>query len=435
MYTIKRSLKMFHLFVHFNPKHKMINMKRNSSSFIEKIAFVYLLFFLLYSCRNPQRPEQELNTQSASTGNEILQIDPRTFTQTDFLLSEIADDINYIPLDNGIPLGAIGSLKFINNSIYLSVNGMHLLKFDRTGKKPMPIGKEGRGPGEYFFCASYTVDPKTENIYILGKKDALMVYSPLGKFIREFQLPQCTDGSLFHSIEFINSDIFLAQYVALGRSQYNWMIIDTTGNMISKKPNFLPPFESRTGQFGGVNKFKDRINYWDIYNDTVFTISQDNSFKPAAIFPPGNYRRRQEDIKVSSPKQYMDEVSKICMTLNLIETENFWVYKYRFNLYGVAFIDKRSKITKASLHPTETWGINNDIDMGPVFLPEAYLYENGNEYIVGIVPSYKIIEHSASATFKASTPKDPDKKKQLEKMANSLEETDNPVLILVKLKK
>jgi hypothetical protein len=73
--------------------------------------------------------------------------------------------------------------------------------------------------------------------------------------------------------------------------------------------------------------------------------------------------------------------------------------------------------------------------MGPVFLPEAYLYENGNEYIVGIVPSYKIIEHSASATFKASTPKDPDKKKQLEKMANSLEETDNPVLILVKLKK
>ena len=40
----------------------------------------------------------------------------------------------------------------------------------------------------------------------------------------------------------------------------------------------------------------------------------------------------------------------------------------------------------------------------------------------------------ASETFKNSTPKYPEKKEELEKLAASLDENDNPVLILVKLK-
>ncbi len=37
--------------------------------------------------------------------------------------------------------------------------------------------------------------------------------------------------------------------------------------------------------------------------------------------------------------------------------------------------------------------------------------------------------------FKRSQPRYPEKKKELEKLANSLQETDNPVLMLVRLKK
>lgn len=36
--------------------------------------------------------------------------------------------------------------------------------------------------------------------------------------------------------------------------------------------------------------------------------------------------------------------------------------------------------------------------------------------------------------FKTSTPKFPEKKKELEKLAYSLDENDNPVLMFVKLK-
>jgi hypothetical protein len=42
--------------------------------------------------------------------------------------------------------------------------------------------------------------------------------------------------------------------------------------------------------------------------------------------------------------------------------------------------------------------------------------------------------HVASESFKNSTPKYPEKKRELEKLAVSLKETDNPVLVLVKMK-
>ncbi len=47
---------------------------------------------------------------------------------------------------------------------------------------------------------------------------------------------------------------------------------------------------------------------------------------------------------------------------------------------------------------------------------------------------YELKQYVESDAFKNSTPKYPEKKKQLEQLANSLNENDNPVLMLVKLK-
>ncbi|HPI69015.1 MAG TPA: hypothetical protein PL003_07320 [Bacteroidales bacterium] len=44
------------------------------------------------------------------------------------------------------------------------------------------------------------------------------------------------------------------------------------------------------------------------------------------------------------------------------------------------------------------------------------------------------MNHSKSETFKNIQPVYPEKKKEFEKLADSLKETDNPVLVLVRLK-
>ena len=77
-------------------------------------------------------------------------------------------------------------------------------------------------------------------------------------------------------------------------------------------------------------------------------------------------------------------------------------------------------------------GITNDIDGGPNILP---LSSRNDNTIIALVDALQFKKHIASETFKNSKPEYPEKKKELMKFAESLKDTDNPVLVLVKLNK
>ncbi len=79
-------------------------------------------------------------------------------------------------------------------------------------------------------------------------------------------------------------------------------------------------------------------------------------------------------------------------------------------------------------------GITNDIDGGPPFPPFYYFQGKGEEILIGWIHAFSLKTHVESEAFKNSNPKYPEKKKQIEKLAASLDENDNPVLMLVKLK-
>ena len=82
-------------------------------------------------------------------------------------------------------------------------------------------------------------------------------------------------------------------------------------------------------------------------------------------------------------------------------------------------------------HQIEPTGIENDIDGGINFMPR---YAVNDSLLVTWFEAYELKMYVASETFKNSTPKHPQKKKELEELAASLDENDNPVLMLVKLK-
>ncbi len=77
-------------------------------------------------------------------------------------------------------------------------------------------------------------------------------------------------------------------------------------------------------------------------------------------------------------------------------------------------------------------GITNDIDGGPNINFKTAKDENT---VISWINAFELKAHVASDAFKNSTPKYPEKKRELEKLANSLTEQDNPVLMLVSLKK
>ena len=77
-------------------------------------------------------------------------------------------------------------------------------------------------------------------------------------------------------------------------------------------------------------------------------------------------------------------------------------------------------------------GIENDFDGGMNFFPDTQINDST---LLMVIQPFELKEYIASDEFRKSTPKYPEKKKALEKLASSLDENDNPVLMLVKLKK
>ena len=375
-----------------------------------------------------------LNPACKSSDNYLYQFDPRTLSENKITLSEIADEVTYVPLDNSLPLGEIINIEFINNAIYLASKDIGILVFDSEGKFVRKIGSIGRGPGEYLYCNNFSADEQTATVYVLDKGDIIKVYSRYGQFIRSFSLQEY--GDMIDAIKFHDSKLFVTYALQFGNAKYEWIVFDSFGNVIKKKDREVPMFNANSGGKEAICKFESRIYYWNNYSDTVFSILPDLSEEPSFVISPGEHRIPKSNLSLEQVQHWN------YMEINTIfETARFHVIRYFYNKPAILLFDKRNEdsflIYLEYDRKTGEFlsGIVNDFDGGPWFIPECYFSEMGREYMVGIIYPYQIKILVSSSEFINSIPRYPEKKKELEKLANSLKETDNPVLVLVRLKK
>jgi hypothetical protein len=387
-----------------------------------KSKYLILIAFLVLSCKSPEK--------------NLYQFDPRTLKENIITLSEIADDITYIPLDNSMPMGLIYNPRyFVNNSIYLSTMNSGILVFDKKGKLIRKIGVFGRGPGEYTYCYYFTVDDKNETVYVLDSK-IIKVYSKSGNFLRSFSLNE--NGSSFDAIEFSNSKLFLQNSIQYEDTRYEWIVLDTLGNLVKTKRRTDQPFSVNWSAGGGMYKLENRIYSWNPWRDTIFSILPDLSNEPSFLFAPWENR---------VPRSMITDISQF-QTFNtpnsVFETNNYLLCGYTYNKkIGLALIDKKIKKSYLTyLEPgphsygtTLIGGIFNDFDAGVRFQPENYYEEKNREYIISLINPIDIKARVKTNEFKRSQPKYPEKKKELEQLATSLKEIDNQILMIVKLKK
>jgi hypothetical protein len=374
-----------------------------------------------------------------SQNDELFKFDPRNLEENNISLSQIADSISYIPFDNSFLMGQVHTnFQFTGNSIYFSVTYEGIFEFGRDGKFIRKIGSIGRGPGEYITYINFSVDNKRGLIYVLdnlNKSSPIKVYSKEGKFVKSIPLPEYIDN--IGTSELFSSKLVIFYNMPFKNSKYNWIVFDTLGKVIKKKVRSIPEVLSGWSGSIGTYKFKNNLGYWDTYNDTVFSISPDLTYKASFIISPGEHRAPLSII--SDPhmlQQYM-------LINNIFETEQFIEITYYYKNPFVLLLEKKTNkiyllkldIVGNGMGTHRIGGIQNDLDGGPAFIPRNYFEENGSEYMVGLLYPYQIKSVVLSNEFKNTVPKIPEKKKELEKLANSLKETDNPVLMLVRLKK
>jgi hypothetical protein len=307
---------------------------------------------------------------------------------------------------------------------------IHVFRYD--GSFVARIGTVGRGPNEFTFVHDVDIDKKSQFIYLVdGWRKKFFVYSERGEFIRTFQVPL----SAASEFKIIDSKILCYNRNHLGNIENSFVLMDTLGGIIKNFPNRYPFINKHSiygaGQENLFYRFNNLLFKKEVYSDTIY-LFDGRDFKPHLIIDVGD---RLLTPKARSEFDGMYLAKNYITPLNLFEFGDYIYYEftYEFKIYGddvCGFIGSKKAGFQAFINPKQ--GFVNDLDGGPNIWPKTIKDDNT---IIGMVNALQLKSHVASEAFKNSTPKFPEKKKELEKLAKSLKETDNPVLMLVRLKK
>ena len=305
--------------------------------------------------------------------------------------------------------------------------------FRADGSFIKKIGTKGRGPNEYVMIHDLDVDLKDKYVYLVDASlNKFNVYSKKGDFIRAFHIP--LHGS---PITFRISDGNILCYSDnhLGKVENSFVLMDTTGKIIKNYPNIYPAIKGNKSAFGFVHEnlfysFNDRLFKKEVFSDTVF-VFENMEFKPHVIIDVGE-RLMTQKARLEFDGFYL--MKNFINPLNLFEFGDYIFYGFGYEAvpyevdkkYGFIGSLKNDFQTLIDLHQ----GLVDDLAGGPNLLP---ITVKDDYTVISLVDALKLKTYVESKEFKNSKPKYPEKKNDLEKLANSLKETDNPVLILLKL--
>lgn len=366
---------------------------------------------------------------SSNQSGNIQVIDPMKFVEKKIMISDIAEEISYIPINNNILLNYVSALEICDNLLFAFVGKEGLLAFNKKGEFINRIGRTGNGPGEYRYGFMYTLDRTNKKIYIYNKTKILK-YTFQGNFLGE--IPVNCEEHNFREIVFSNNRLYLYEGINLGYAKYSWVEIDTLGNVLKSKYNQIEKFASKHYCLGNKqDSFNHIVYYWNQIGDTIFKIG-DGNISPEYLFAKGDFR--------------FPQTKKDNYTAYFYPIKIFFTKKYLFTFYDYnsehcnGIYDKSADIfyTVNKSSDKVEWmepGIINDFDGGLPLVPVSYYCnKNDEEFIAGIINPFQLIAYVASDKFKNTIPKFPEKKNDLIKLANSLKENDNPLLMLMKLK-
>lgn len=354
-------------------------------------------------------------------------------------ISDIASDVRYIPLEtNDEYLVSRKPEYYFSDSLIFVSSDNRLLVFDYTGKFIRQIGKPGRGPGEIDLIAFISILEKEQIVIVQTNwSRKLMYFSFDGTFIKSISRPP----DVFR-IRVLNMNQNLFYYACqIGIEEYLYLLSNEKGDTISTVNNHFK-WENNTGITGmvGYDAFRPFYNYQNqifvksMYNDTVYTVLN-NKITPAYFVDLGKYRLPDE-LRPEPPQtilKFRRENAKYFFSSVMeaggkvfIKTQN---YKGLINK-NIIYDRETHKGSFLVDNFNEPSGFINDWDGGLNFWPDKSI--NDKEIFMSITPL--TLKTMLKEKFINRTAHFEDKKQSFKLMVEKLEESDNPVLMIVKLK-
>ena len=387
-------------------------------------TYVMFLFATVACNKHDQLRKNKLETIDLDKGLGNIQ---------EIVLSQIATDIQYIPLETNEEclITTVSQIfTFKDKIIVFDDRQKNIYLFEATGKFLRTIGKKGVGPGEYNEAFRVSFNDKDSTILVKDREN--IFYGLDGNFIRK--------RDMFPEMGQIN---FLGDYIvfSFGRPDFvfndNFQIaicdkdFNVQNRLISRK------YENITleneGKFMGnmmnhLQYFSDTLSYWEYKYDTIFRIPDKNTCFPRYTF---KYSRKQS---FSEHK----EGSQARVIEKLFETKSF-IFLQLFDPSGnsvesidneMIYLKSNKEIVTLKFHDNIR-GILNDIDGGLQVLPRKSL-KDGRIY--SSFSAFNLKKQLKEEPYKNIRPLNLDKQKELLEILNNSKMEDNPVIMIINLK-
>lgn len=387
-----------------------------------------LLFITIYSCNNKQkdRSSQQLKKEFDV---KTISIDPKSNHKLNLSNKFEVVDLIFLESNKNCFIGNIDKLRYFDGKYYMfeQFGSRKALCFSDKGKFLFQIGAIGRAENEYVTLRDFNINQWKDRIEIYDiNRDIIKYYDFNGKYIGN-----CKVKRKARNYAIVDS----MHYAFFNDGKYD----DLPYNIfIAPQKSFevLYPGVSFQGErdiMNNVNPFYESENgvlFAFSLNDTIFSVTSQGA-QPKYILDFGK-DRIPESVLGKDMKEIVKFVSDNTVSgfvSHLVENTKYISISYTYQIPN----ENTVFISKDKLNVLNLFEPINDINYLPFKAPHCTI----GDFFVSVIPAYEILD--TYIEMEKQYEEDPEiinmeAYTNLKKIAGKLNENDNPVLMVYKMK-
>ena len=393
-----------------------------------RISLIILSIFLIvfHSCNSKSAKDSQRDVQIQLPEREFYDFKIRDhLNQTgELLLSTIANEIRYIPLETTPTclLSRCRRVEIFNNHIYVA-DTKALYKFDMDGSFIQQIGKNGNGPGEYGSVLWFNFIDSTNEIvlysYPTGRINIHDAAS--GKFKRSFRLDIEPCGVIEFPPGKLSFFTWNTKPSGNQSSRSEIYICNLEGNIIDSIPDERIP---HTGNIRGPARYyvrNESLHYMDYFQDTLFSLSENAVKESYASFGLKNkVNATQMELKIQPGDIGFPDYLYISGRV-LEKEESLYITVEKGFGFQIQLESFKFFFNKTSGQIVNCTSVINDLDNGMPFWPKS-VYKDS--VLIDFYPAIEFLEY-----FQTNF-SDSERSDDLNDLINRVNVNDNPIVIL-----
>ena len=383
---------------------------------MQQVISALSLLIVLLSCQSQK--------EVSFSEDKLPVIDLNGPNLNDFDFNELVQDIQYLPLETkeGNVVGEVRKIFKTEDYIFITDREQNIFIFSASGKYINSFNEKGKGPEEYLSVSDLLYDENEKQILILtgGKPKKLIYYDLNGNYIdsKSFDLR----GMDFTFLSNNKAVLYVPTKMNETNPLLNTLALVTLNegddnDFLSTNYETGFPEKSPWLVAGNLSRsFENELIYKEPFNDTIYQVQNDSVLTPRLVIDAGDREEKPSDYVTMEAYRSM-EGKKILWFVPYF-LENYYCITFHEDNQDVVVI--YDKIAGKTYISSGEGGIINKAEGENLYiLPKAI--GSANELIDFYYP------HQIKSA-------DLNPEGKLQKLAESLKDDDNPVLVFVMLK-